>query len=165
LTLRLGTSQFAQLFTTTPGLRDAVSQSERSLSGAPKEYDPRKREPEYSNAARSCIWELILLIFHYYLSVSFHVRQLLEGAQITATADLGPNAMSYSLICKPMGPIVLCCLYGLNQQQVCVAGGNDTGTTERLIKGIGAGSQQSSASGTLNEGAFWKKKVEAVPVN
>jgi ribosome biogenesis protein MAK21 len=43
--------------------------------------------------------------------------------------------------------------------------GNDPGTTVRLIKGMGASSQQNSASGTLNNEAFWRKKVEDVPVN
>lgn len=97
MTLMLGSSKFAQLFTTTPGLRDAVSQPERSLGEAAKEYDPRKREPEYSNAAGSCIWELMPLLFHYHPSVSLHARQLLEGAQITATADLGLNTLSHFL--------------------------------------------------------------------
>ena len=97
MTLRSGYSKFTQLFTTTPGLRDAVSQPERSLGGAPNEYDPRKREPEYSNAAGSCIWELIPLLFHYHPSVSLHAQQLLEGAQITATADLGLNTLSHFL--------------------------------------------------------------------
>jgi len=43
--------------------------------------------------------------------------------------------------------------------------GNDPGTAVRLIKGMGAGSQQNSGSGTLNNEAFWRKKVEEVPVN
>ena len=49
--------------------------------------------------------------------------------------------------------------------QPAAALGNDTGTTVRLIKGMGAGSQQNSAGGTLNKEAFWRKKVEEVPVN
>ncbi len=95
--LRFGPSKFSQLFTTTPGLRDAVSQPERSLGNAPTEYDPRKREPEYCGAAGSCIWELLPLLSHYHPSVSLHARQLLEGAQITATADLSLNTLSHFL--------------------------------------------------------------------
>ncbi len=49
--------------------------------------------------------------------------------------------------------------------QPAAALGNDTGTTVRLIKGMGAGSQQNGAGGTLNKEAFWRKKVEEVPVN
>ena len=49
--------------------------------------------------------------------------------------------------------------------QPAAALGNDTGTTVRLIKGMGAGSQQNGAGGTLNNEAFWRKKVEDVPVN
>ena len=43
--------------------------------------------------------------------------------------------------------------------------GNDPGTTVRLIKGMGAGSQHNSGGGTLNDEAFWRKKIEEVPVN
>lgn len=49
--------------------------------------------------------------------------------------------------------------------QPAAALGNDTGTTVRLMKGMGAGSQQNNAGGTLNNEAFWRKKVEDVPVN
>ena len=40
--------------------------------------------------------------------------------------------------------------------------GRDTGTTVRLIKGMGAASEP---RGTLSNEAFWKKKVDGVPVN
>ena len=59
-----------------------------------------------------------------------------------------------------MGPTIRCCLYGLNPQQVCVAAGMILG----LLR-MGAGSQQNIAIETLNDGAFWRKKVEEVPVN
>lgn len=34
----------------------ALNKQKRPLAGA---YDPRKREPEYSNAEKSCLWELV----------------------------------------------------------------------------------------------------------
>ena len=40
--------------------------------------------------------------------------------------------------------------------------GSDTGTTVWLIKGMGAASEP---RGMLSNEAFWKKKVEEVPVN
>jgi len=49
--------------------------------------------------------------------------------------------------------------------QPAAALGNDTGTTVRLIKGMGTGSQQANTGGTLNDEAFWRKKAEDVPVN
>lgn len=41
-------------------------------------YNPRKREPEYSNADRSCLWELVPLIAHYHPSVSLFASRLLQ---------------------------------------------------------------------------------------
>ena len=49
--------------------------------------------------------------------------------------------------------------------QPAAALGNDTGTIVRLIKGMGAASEQNNTRGTLNNEVFWKKKVEEVPVN
>ncbi len=49
--------------------------------------------------------------------------------------------------------------------QPAAALGNDTGSTVRLIKGMGAASDQNNASGTVNNEAFWRKKVQEVPVN
>jgi hypothetical protein len=49
--------------------------------------------------------------------------------------------------------------------QPAAALGNDTGTTVRLIKGMGATSGQNYTSGAVNNEAFWRKKVEEVPVN
>jgi len=49
--------------------------------------------------------------------------------------------------------------------QPAAALGNDTGITVRLIRGMGAASEQHGPSGSLNNEAFWRKKVEEVPVN
>ena len=49
--------------------------------------------------------------------------------------------------------------------QPAAALGNDIGTTVRLVKGMGAVSEQKNTGGTLNNEAFWRKRVEDVPVN
>lgn len=54
---------------------------------------------------------------------------------------------------------------GTSAMQPAADLGNDTRTTVRLIKGIGAASEQHTTSGTLNNEAFWRKKVEEVPAN
>lgn len=77
-------------------------------------YDPRKREPQYAHADKSCLWELVSgtelismrlshitpqlpLLYHYHPSVGLHARQLLTHSQVTATADLGLNTLSHFL--------------------------------------------------------------------
>jgi ribosome biogenesis protein MAK21 len=54
---------------------------------------------------------------------------------------------------------------GNSAMQPAAALGNDTGTTVRLIKGMGAGSQQDSTGRAFKDEAFWRRKVEEVPVN
>ncbi|KAG8867224.1 hypothetical protein FRC20_006311 [Serendipita sp. 405] len=148
-----------ELFTITPGLRKAVS----SLPESADSYDPKKREPEYSGAASSCIWELVPLLYHYHPSVSLHARQLLEDSPLTANADLALNTLSHFLDLfvyknpkkpKPRGPSAM---------QPAAALGNDGNATVRLIKGISYGGLGSK--GTVNEEDFWKKKVQDVPAN
>ncbi|KAG8807220.1 hypothetical protein FRC17_004592 [Serendipita sp. 399] len=148
-----------ELFTVTPGLRKAVS----SPPDAPDSYDPKKREPEYSGAATSCIWELTPLLYHYHPSVSLHARQLLDGSPLTANADLTLNTLSHFLDLfvyknpkkpKPRGPSAM---------QPAAALGNDGNSVVRFIKGMtdeGLGSK-----GTVNEEDFWRKKVQDIPAN
>lgn len=42
-------------------------------------YDPRKRNPLYANADKSCAWELHHLVHHYHPSVQMFARQLLTN--------------------------------------------------------------------------------------
>lgn len=49
-------------------------------SGLPSDsYDPRKRNPLYANAEKSCAWELHHLVHHYHPSVQMFARQLISN--------------------------------------------------------------------------------------
>lgn len=47
---------YSQLFSTVPGLRSMVNQSENPDAEA---YDPRKRDPQFAHASSSPLWELV----------------------------------------------------------------------------------------------------------
>jgi ribosome biogenesis protein MAK21 len=51
------------------------------------EYDSRKREPLYSNAIKSCLWELIPFCKHFHPTVSLYASSLLTDTFITTPAD------------------------------------------------------------------------------
>lgn len=50
-------------------------------------YDMRKRDPEYSGAERSCLWELNTLADHYHPSVAAMARSLLAGNPVVYDGD------------------------------------------------------------------------------
>jgi len=50
-------------------------------------YDPSKREPKYSGAENSCLWELGLFLSHYHPSVVVFARSLQNGEFIEYKGD------------------------------------------------------------------------------
>ena len=66
-----------------PAAAAAAKASETSSSG----YDYRKRDPQYSGADKTCMWELIPLLNHYHPSVSKLANQLLKSERIPRSAD------------------------------------------------------------------------------
>ncbi|KAF8706767.1 CBF protein, partial [Rhizoctonia solani] len=158
-----------ELFNTTPGLRDLLKDNEVKRSQATisedledptrgdGSYDPKKRDPQWANAHRTCLWELLPFLHHYHPSVSLHARQLLTGAQITATADLGLNTLTHFLdrfvYRNPKKP---------KPRPVSVmhpAAHDPDGTRVRLMKGT------VDATPTVNEESFWKKNAKEVPAD
>jgi len=57
-------------------------------------YDPRKRDPEHSNANKSCLWELLPFISHFHPSVSLFSNSLL----VSATMPPKPDPTGHTLI-------------------------------------------------------------------
>ncbi|ELU42136.1 ribosome biogenesis protein [Rhizoctonia solani AG-1 IA] len=149
-----------ELFNTTPGLRDLLKDNEVKRSQATisedledptrgdGSYDPKKRDPQWAN---------LPFLHHYHPSVSLHARQLLTGAQITATADLGLNTLTHFLdrfvYRNPKKP---------KPRPVSVmhpAAHDPDGTRVRLMKGT------VDATPTVNEESFWKKNAKEVPAD
>lgn len=61
-----------------------------------KEYDPRKRNPEYANADNSCLWEMSQFLNHYHPTVSIYAQSLLDG-EVQPKPDLGLFSLAHFL--------------------------------------------------------------------
>jgi ribosome biogenesis protein MAK21 len=71
------------------------TQAEKSQTRDQNAYNPRKRDPEYANADRSCLWELIPLVAHYHPSVSLFAARLLESEKFDKNK---PDPSTFTLI-------------------------------------------------------------------
>ncbi|EPX72936.1 ribosome biogenesis protein Noc1 [Schizosaccharomyces octosporus yFS286] len=60
-------------------------------------YDGRKRDPQYSNADRSCIWEIYPFLSHFHPTVSMLAKQLVQGKKIEGKPDLSLHTLSHFL--------------------------------------------------------------------
>ncbi|CAE6341998.1 unnamed protein product [Rhizoctonia solani] len=158
-----------ELFNTTPGLRDlfkdnetkrnqiTISEDLEDPTRGDGSYDPKKRDPQWANAHRTCLWELLPFLHHYHPSVSLHARQLLTGAQITATADLGLNTLTHFLDRfvyrnpKKSKPRPVSVMHP--------AAHDPDGTRVRLMK------DTIDTTPTVNDESFWKKNVKEVPAD
>ncbi|KAI9722802.1 MAG: hypothetical protein M1828_004498 [Chrysothrix sp. TS-e1954] len=74
-------------FVDAPDSEDAAPQANGMINGStpskanhksPQAYDGRKRDPEHSNADRTCLWELLPFSAHYHPSVSLLSSRLLH---------------------------------------------------------------------------------------
>lgn len=168
-----------ELFETTPGLRRMLIEPEddgeehfvdadakpkaaeaESSASAATAYDGKKREPMYAHAETSCLWELVPFLDHFHPSVSLQASQLLTGQPITGSPDISFNTLISFLdkfvyrnpkkTVQPKGASIM--------QPAAV---NDhTGNVMRT-RGPRVGEEGSS----VNTEAFWRKKVEDVPVD
>ncbi|KAG8696348.1 hypothetical protein FRC09_008568 [Ceratobasidium sp. 395] len=158
-----------ELFNTTPGLRDLLNDTEvkrnqttiaEDVDDPPRgdgSYDPKKRDPQWANAHRTCLWELLPFLNHYHPSVSLHAKQLLTGAQLTATPDLGLNTLTHFL-----DRFVYRNPKKLKPRPVSVmhpAAHDPDGTRVRLMK------DTVDSTTTVNDEMFWKKSVKDIPAD
>ena len=61
------------------------------------QYDGRKRDPEYSNADKSSLWELSPLITHFHPSVALFASRLLHHEPMPPKPDLEQNTLMHFL--------------------------------------------------------------------
>ncbi|KAK4250880.1 CBF/Mak21 family-domain-containing protein [Corynascus novoguineensis] len=71
-------------------------QAETSSSRAAA-YDGRKRDPEHSNAHRSCLWELVPFLSHYHPSVCVFAGNLLARNKTLPRPDLANHTLMHFL--------------------------------------------------------------------
>ncbi|KAF9039673.1 CBF-domain-containing protein [Hymenopellis radicata] len=143
-----------ELFSTTPGLREMIT---RPASPDDEPYDPRKRDPQYSHASSSPLWELTPLLYHYHPTISLLASQLLSSQPLSASADLSQNTLSHFLdrfVYKNAKKTHAA--RGVSAMQPA-AGGLD-GTGVKLIKG-----EESKAR--VNDAAFAKRNEADVRVD
>lgn len=73
-----------------------ADEDEPKAGDVTKEYDPRKRNPEYSNADNSCLWEMSQFLNHYHPTVSIYAQSLLDG-EVQPKPDLGLFSLAHFL--------------------------------------------------------------------
>ncbi|KAG8675452.1 hypothetical protein FPOAC1_001431 [Fusarium poae] len=121
-----------------------------------QKYDGRKRDPEYSNANRSCLWEVIPLQGHYHPSVTVYAAAILERNK----KSLKPDLDSHSLI-RFLDKFVY-----RNAKSTDSSKGMSIMQPLRVAKDVGDIWLGSRAAGgvttAVNSSAFWKKKAEEV---
>ncbi|KAK0633327.1 CBF/Mak21 family-domain-containing protein [Immersiella caudata] len=60
-------------------------------------YDGRKRDPEHSNAHRSCLWEIVPFLSHFHPSVSVFAANLLSRQKGLPKPDLANHTLMHFL--------------------------------------------------------------------
>ncbi|KND90402.1 Ribosome biogenesis protein MAK21 [Tolypocladium ophioglossoides CBS 100239] len=146
---------------TFPDLSTLVEEPETSVfddeaSKEQPQYDGRKRNPEHSNAQRSCLWEMIPTQTHFHPSVSVYAASLLDKSRKMPKPDLE----SHSLI-RFLDKFVY-----RNPKSTDSSRGASIMQPLRATKDLGdiwLGSRGAGATAApVNSATFWKKKVEDV---
>ncbi|KAI0136246.1 ribosome biogenesis protein MAK21 [Xylariales sp. AK1849] len=118
-------------------------------------YDGRKRVPEYSNAHRSCLWELLPFLHHFHPSVDLYASSLLNGQKPAQKPDLASHTLINFLdkfVYK--NPKATDTTRGNSLMQPVAASGQGS----VLV----TGKPSNKAGASLNSAAFWSQKAEDV---
>ncbi|KAJ5880910.1 Ribosome biogenesis protein NOC1 [Penicillium subrubescens] len=143
--------------------RDVPDEDDEELAPAPVEtkpkqnngYDPRKRDPEHSNADKTCLWELLPYISHFHPSVSVNASRLLDHEVMSGKPDMTIHTLTHFLdrfVYRT--PKANATSRGTSIMQP-LAGGE---ASDRLVD---AGKSASQGQ-PLNSENFWKKKADEV---
>ncbi|OZJ05634.1 hypothetical protein BZG36_01521 [Bifiguratus adelaidae] len=139
---------------------DEVKAPQEVKSAHAERYDGRKRDPRFSHADRSCLWEITSFVDHFHPTVSLYAKTLLEGNKIQSQPDLHSHTLTQFL-----DRFVFRNAKKSNDAQS--KGGSIMqpmlGDKESLVMRKGAGIATSGPS--MNDERFWRSKVEDVPVD
>ncbi|KAH8697321.1 CBF/Mak21 family-domain-containing protein [Talaromyces proteolyticus] len=121
-------------------------------------YDARKRDPQHSNADKSCLWELIPYLAHFHPSVSVSADHILTHEPLSGKADLSIHTLTHFLDRfiyrngKASG--------GLRGSSIMqpLAG---SGSHDLLVNANGLSGRTHTAEPVNSEG-FWSKRAEDV---
>ncbi|MCJ1465092.1 hypothetical protein MMC07_003708 [Pseudocyphellaria aurata] len=134
---------------------DTPGSAEPKTTKLSRGYDGRKRDPEYSNAERSCLWEITPLLLHFHPSVALFSSKLISHETMPPKPDLSLHTLIHfldrfvyrnpKLSSGPRGSSVM----------QPIAGG-DTGAL------LVSASSKASSREPVNSEAFWKLEEEKV---
>ncbi|KAL2832721.1 CBF/Mak21 family-domain-containing protein [Aspergillus pseudoustus] len=137
---------------------DDENQEQAAVPEKPKKpfngYDPRKRDPEHSNADKACLWEILPYLSHFHPSVSVNAAHLLENQTMSGKPDMTIHTLTHFLdrfVYRT--PKAAAATRGSSLMQPLA--GSDA--KDRLVT---AGKHAQALA--LNSEAFWKKKAEDV---
>ncbi|GBF61142.1 ribosome biogenesis protein [Trichophyton mentagrophytes] len=133
---------------------EMVDKEEPEKQPSVTRYDPRKRDPEQSNADRSCLWELLPYLSHYHPSVAVSAKQLLLHEKMSGKPDLTIHTLTHFLdrfVYK--SPKAAPSLRGSSIMQP-LAGGDSSG----LLVTSGRNTIQQP----VNSESFWRKRSDEV---
>ncbi|KAK2750339.1 hypothetical protein FQN57_003819 [Myotisia sp. PD_48] len=118
-------------------------------------YDSRKRDPEESNADKSCLWEILPYQCHFHPSVAVGARQLLLHEKMSGKPDLTIHTLTHFLdrfVYRT--PKASAGLRGSSIMQP-LAGGDTSG----LLVTSG---RSAKTEAPVNTEAFWRKRSDDV---
>ncbi|KAI8139586.1 CBF/Mak21 family-domain-containing protein [Fennellomyces sp. T-0311] len=123
-------------------------------------YDGRKRDPRFSNAEASCLWELIPFRAHYHPTVAYYAERLFAGEKIEGEPDMHNNTLIHFLDRF---------VYRNPKKKTTVTRGKSimqplAGRQDGGIMMTRGGTEERGAT-PVNSVEFWRKQVEQVPVD
>ncbi|CUS13141.1 unnamed protein product [Tuber aestivum] len=120
------------------------------------EYDGRRRDPLFTNADRTCLWELIPLLRCYHPSVALFATSFLENRPMPSKPDLGMHTLTHFLDRFVYRNSKATPTLSRGSSIMQPLGGGDTRGVILSTRGI------SKAQIPVNSEAFWRRKVEEV---
>ncbi|CAF9923969.1 MAG: hypothetical protein GOMPHAMPRED_003504 [Gomphillus americanus] len=153
---------------TFPSLRSLIDQPEALESdeeeddgnqSASMAYNGKKRDPQFSNADRCCLWEMHPLTTHFHPSVSLFVSNLLSKQKIQAKPDLSLhtliNFLDRFVYRNPKK--ITDALKGVSlMQPMAIAN-----TSDMLVSGRASGKWKTPALNTIDFARMKDNKVQA----
>ncbi|ORX44109.1 CBF-domain-containing protein [Hesseltinella vesiculosa] len=120
-------------------------------------YDGRKRDPRFSNAEGSCLWELLPLKHHYHPSVVKYTEALFQGELIQDNPDLHLHTLMHFLDRF---------VYRNAKKQTTTKGSSIMQPMANRRDGGVLQTKGSLVSGApVNSEEFWRQQIDKVPVD
>jgi ribosome biogenesis protein MAK21 len=119
-------------------------------------YDGRKRDPEHSNADKSCLWELLPFLAHFHPSVALFADRLISQETMPAKPDLASHTLM-AFLDRFVYRNAKASSGGLRGSSIMqpLAGGDSSGI-------LVSNRHSAKSHEPVNSEAFWRKKTEDV---